>query len=88
MFGELPVWGLYVRHAKGLTMKNIQLSYQKEDFRSACAFNDVDKLSITKMEIPNAKTPPVIVLRMVTNLITDKLQFPFEKEKAILILKN
>jgi len=88
MFGELPVWGLYVRHAKGLTMKNIQLSYQKEDFRSACAFNDVDKLSINKMEIPNAKTPPVIVLRMVTNLITDKLQFPFEKEKAILILKN
>ena len=88
MFGELPVWGLYVRHAQGLTMKNIQLSYQKEDFRSACAFNDVDKLNITKMEIPSAKTPPVIVFRMVANLTTDKLQFPFDKEKAMLIIKK
>ena len=88
MFGELPVWGLYVRHAKGLTLKNIQLSYQKEDFRSACAFNDVDKLNINKMEIPRAKTLPVMVFKKVTNLNTEKLQLPVEKEKAILILKN
>jgi hypothetical protein len=88
MFGELPVWGLYVRHTKGLMMKNIQLSYQKEDYRPACAFNDVDKLNIINMKILTAKTPPVVVFRKVTNLTTEKLQFPFEKEKAMLIMKK
>jgi len=88
MFGELPVWGFYVRHVKGLTLKNIQMSYQKEDFRAACAFDDVQGLNINKMEIPTAKTLPIVVFNNVTGLITEKLQFPVEKDKAILIQKK
>lgn len=88
MFGELPVWGFYVRHAKGLTMKNIQLSCQKEDFRTACAFDDVDGLKINRMVIPTAKTLPVVVFNQVTGLTTEQLQFPVEKDKAILIQKK
>ncbi|NWJ50439.1 MAG: glycoside hydrolase family 28 [Bacteroidetes bacterium] len=88
MFGELPVWGFYVRHVKGLTMKNIQLSYQKEDFRSACAFDDVQGLNINKMEIPTAKTLPIVVFNNITDLTIEKLQFPVENDKAILIQKK
>lgn len=85
MFGELPVWGFYVRHVKGLTLMNVQFSYQKEDFRAACAFDDVEGLKISRMTIPTAKTLPIIVFNMVSGLTTEKLQLPFDKDKAILI---
>ncbi|MDA3881052.1 MAG: glycosyl hydrolase family 28 protein, partial [Prolixibacteraceae bacterium] len=44
MFGELPVWGLYVRHAKNLTLDNVKISKKGSDYRPAVAFNDVHDL--------------------------------------------
>lgn len=44
MFGELPAAGLFVRHAKGLRLKNVQLIFKKEDFRPARIFDDVSGL--------------------------------------------
>jgi hypothetical protein len=41
MFGELPAAGLFVRHAKGLRLKNVQLIFKKEDVRPARVFDDV-----------------------------------------------
>ena len=35
MFEELPSWGFYVRHVKGIQMHNIKLRLQEDDFRPA-----------------------------------------------------
>jgi hypothetical protein len=45
MFGELPSWGLYVRHVNGLTMKNIRMSLRADDYRPAYVFDDVKNLN-------------------------------------------
>ena len=40
-FRELPAWGFYIRHAKNITMDNVQLIAQKPDYRPAIVLDDV-----------------------------------------------
>ncbi|WP_163407262.1 glycoside hydrolase family 28 protein [Flavobacterium ajazii] len=60
MFGELPSWGFYVRHANGIQMKNIRLALEKEDFRPAFVFDDVKELYMENIDVPSDKTNQVI----------------------------
>ena len=46
MFGELPSWGFYVRHVKGITFRRVQLSLRDTDFRPAFVFDDVTDLTM------------------------------------------
>ncbi|MDA3925292.1 MAG: glycoside hydrolase family 28 protein [Kiritimatiellae bacterium] len=46
MFGELPAYGFYCRHVKGLTMRNIELSFLKNDARPAVIAQDVQGLVV------------------------------------------
>ncbi len=59
MFGELPAWGFYVRHVKGLTFKNIKLKIKEPDYRPAMVFDDTHNLSIESLivEGDNKKQP-------------------------------
>ncbi len=41
MFKELPAWGIYIRHAKGLQFSNITLNAAKKDYRSPIVLHDV-----------------------------------------------
>lgn len=51
MFGELPAWGLYIRHLEGLSMRNIKLKAKNPDYRPAIVFDDVRKLKIESLDI-------------------------------------
>ena len=46
MFGELPAWGLYVRHVNGLELRHLVLRREQVGFRPAMVFDDVQGLSI------------------------------------------
>ncbi|MBK8955006.1 MAG: right-handed parallel beta-helix repeat-containing protein [Saprospiraceae bacterium] len=60
MFGELPAWGFYVRHVKGLSFKNIKLKIRKPDYRPAMVFDDVHMLSIDGLQVKgDDKTDPI-----------------------------
>lgn len=41
MFKELPAWGFYIRHAKGITFENVKLFCEKKDYRTAVVLDDV-----------------------------------------------
>jgi len=41
MFKELPAWGVFIRHAKGIKFNNLQLSCTKKDYRTAIVLDDV-----------------------------------------------
>ena len=51
MFGELPAWGFYCRHVKGLTFKNIRLVLSKEDYRAVFAFDDVQQVQQKRVRV-------------------------------------
>ena len=44
MFGELPSWGLYLRHIRNITLKNVRLTLKYSDFRPAIVEEDVEGL--------------------------------------------
>ena len=83
MFGELPAWGFYVRHVKGLSVKNFSLKFKTDDFRIAAIFNDVEKLKLDAVKIPSGKTMPVIILNNVKQYSFNKLLLPADAKKAI-----
>ncbi|MCJ8209720.1 glycosyl hydrolase family 28 protein [Mucilaginibacter sp. RS28] len=83
MFGELPAWALYVRHAENLTFKSTTFDYQKADPRAACVFDDVKGLHLEDFTVKKAKTNPVMVLKDVKNESFKGLQIPGDKKVAI-----
>jgi hypothetical protein len=46
MFGPLPAYGFYVRHAAGLVLRDIQVRWEQEDLRPAMIFDDVRDLDL------------------------------------------
>jgi hypothetical protein len=46
MFGILPAFGFYTRHAEGLTMTNVQVRWDNVDARPAMVFDDVKALDL------------------------------------------
>ncbi|MDD2764614.1 MAG: glycosyl hydrolase family 28 protein [Opitutaceae bacterium] len=63
MFGPLPAYGFYCRHVRDLTLRNIDVRFEKTDYRSALAFDDVQNLEVDGLKsraMPGSK--PVILL--------------------------
>ncbi len=83
MFGELPSWGLYVRHVDGLVMKNIRMQYKKDDYRTAMIFDDVKDLQLTHITIPTIKEAPAIILNKVEKPSLQNINLPVAATKGI-----
>jgi hypothetical protein len=71
MFGELPSWGFFVRHVKGITMKNITLRLDDCDYRPALIFDDVIDLNIEELRLPEDKHDQII-LKNTSDVKTDE----------------
>lgn len=56
MFGELPAWGLFIRHAKGVTMKNIRLIQQKPDYRTGLLVLESTGIEGEKIQFTSPQT--------------------------------
>ena len=63
MFGELPVWGFYVRHAKGIHMKKVTLLLKDYEFRPALVFDDVKGINLEKVSFPGKMQSNQIILK-------------------------
>jgi hypothetical protein len=87
MFGELPAWGFYVRHAEGISFKNINLSYQKNDLRAACIFDDVKQLSIDGLSINKAQTIPVVVIKNSTTTAVNNVNVAGKSNTPLVLPK-
>ena len=66
-FKELPAWGLFIRHAKGITLDNVHLVAEAKDYRPAIVADDVNGLTIKnlKTDEPGSKNKKQIVKRNV-----------------------
>ncbi len=65
MFGSLPAWGFYCRHADGIKFENVTLKVKGKDFRPALICDDVKNLVLEGSHILSAGSEPVIVLKRV-----------------------
>lgn len=83
MFGELPAWGFYIRHADGIKIKNMVLTCKGADYRPAFIADDVKGLSLNALSIPQVKMKPVILLNKVSGLILKHIMIPGSAEQNI-----
>lgn len=63
MFGELPAWGIYIRHTTGIKMKNVFLNLEDRDFRPALIFDDVKGIDLQKIKLPDNLNSEQIILK-------------------------
>jgi len=87
MFGELPSWGFYVRHVKGLTMRNFDLKVLEHDFRPAFVFDDVKDLNMVLIRISDTNKNPKIILRDVPGSNIQNIIIPESTDNVIKAVK-
>ena len=84
MFGELPAWGFYLRHAEGIKMRNVKVRYLREDFRPAFVFDDVKGIDLKDVNIPTAKEMPILFFNNTSGISLKNLKIPVDESTAIL----
>jgi len=70
MFGEMPAYGFFVRHVKRLQLRDVEVSYLKDDFRPAFWMNDVIGVDLLHVKAQHATDVPTFDLRNVNDLST------------------
>jgi polygalacturonase len=70
MFGLLPAYGLFVRHAANLTVERLEVSFAKEDKRPAIVLMNVAGVEFDHAKAKRAAGSPFFVLRGVKDFST------------------
>lgn len=74
MFGELPAWAFYIRHATGILLKGVAVEASRKDYRPAFVFDDVSGLILEKTTVhEEAAGKKQFILRSVSG---DTLRVP------------
>jgi polygalacturonase len=63
VFGALPAYGFYVRHAREIQFKNITIITPKEDSRPAFVFDDVHNAKCAAITATSARATPMVSVK-------------------------
>ncbi len=67
MFGVLPAYGFFIRHAKNITLENIRINFAQEDERPALLCDQVEQLEIKGLKMQGTLQTPELI-RLVNTL--------------------
>ena len=70
MFGVIPAYGFFIRHAKNIEMSDIEIHYLSDDFRPAFILDDVKGANFLNLKAQHAPNTPTFVLKNVENFST------------------
>ncbi len=62
MFGILPAYGFFIRHAKGIELNGIDLTTVKEDGRAAFVLDEVEGVSLERCKAAKVAGAPMLVM--------------------------
>ncbi len=63
--GDMPSYGFFVRHVKGIEFNNVEVSYAKEDARPAFVLDDVKNADFNLLKAQHASSVPTFSLKNV-----------------------
>ncbi|HEV2783183.1 MAG TPA: glycoside hydrolase family 28 protein [Actinophytocola sp.] len=63
MFGILPAWAFYVRHATGVRLDNVDARFEEPDTRPAIVLDDVRDPDLHRVQLSEVDGVPSVVLR-------------------------
>jgi hypothetical protein len=70
MFGDIPVYGFFIRHAKGVSLNNVEISYLSDEFRPPFSLENVNGVDFYRVSAQHASDIPIFVLKNVSDFIT------------------
>jgi hypothetical protein len=79
MFGEIPAYGFFVRHVKGLEMNNVEVRYVQEEMRPAFILDDVKSAIFRFLKAQHAAGVPTFSLSDVKEFSTYQSSVPDTK---------
>lgn len=62
MFGIMPAYGFFIRHAGGIELNDIDVGYMKEDRRPAFVLDGVDGVALENCRAQKANGVPMLVM--------------------------
>lgn len=62
MFDILPAYGIFIRHARGIELNDVDLAYLKEDRRPAFVLDGVEGIDLMNCKAARAKGAPTLVM--------------------------
>jgi len=65
MFGDIPAYGFFIRHVKGIELSNIEVGFLKEDLRPAFILSEVKAADFQHIKAQHAQDVPTFVLKNV-----------------------
>jgi hypothetical protein len=74
MFGTLPAYGMYVRHARRVSMDHIDLSLMRPDNRPPFILYDVAGAEFDHVKVQAAAGVPVFMLNHVSDFSAEKVE--------------
>ncbi len=69
MFGLLPASAFFLRHAAGIELEDVRISYEKEDLRPAIVLEDVNGIELRNVQARKAPGAASMRLKNVRNLV-------------------
>jgi polygalacturonase len=70
MFGELPAYGFFIRHAKGVALNGVEISFLTDELRPAFVLDDVNGIDFYHVNARQAENVPTFVLTNVSDFTT------------------
>ncbi len=84
MFGILPAYGVYARHAAGLSLRDVELGFVRDDTRPAIVLDDVAGATLDHVTASRAGGAPLVVLRKVSDFsVADSPGVPDSKRPSV-----
>jgi len=72
MFGEIPAYGFFIRHVRGLEMSGVNVSYLKDDARAPFMISDAKYVEFRNLKAQRSSGVPAFILKDVNDfLISD-----------------
>ena len=80
--GILPTYGLFISHARGVTIDNVTMETINEDKRPPIVLMDVEDIKLSNMKVDKADEVPYIVMKGVKNVEVENFQGMKDKGMA------
>ena len=72
MFGRMPAHGLFLRHARNISVSNVEIRSLEKDLRPAFAVQDVEGADFFRIRAPYTKDVPTFALRNVDHFTVSR----------------
>jgi polygalacturonase len=89
MFGEIPAYGFFIRHVRGLEMNAVSLTYLKEDARAPVIINDGKGVDLRNVKAAHANGVSTFILKDIEKFSIhdsyplEDLRLPSAKQRSV-----